>query len=108
MDLYLKRAQIPIDAGQDWHGRRSIRVLQGATRVIPPWRVRYQILLRAEHEVPPWSVLLFMFLPPGRKLAHMVDATQVRGWGGVGMMTFLALAHMCDATQLMGGGGWGC
>ena len=24
------------------------------------------------------------------------------GWGGVGMLTFLALAHMLDATQLMG------
>ena len=40
-------------------------------------------------------------------LAHMVDATQVMGWGG--MMTFLALAHMVDATQVMGWGGvgWG-
>ena len=38
---------------------------------------------------------------------HMVDATQVIGWGGVGMMTFLALAHMCDATQLIGWGGGG-
>ena len=37
----------------------------------------------------------------------MVDATQVIGWGGVGMMTFLALAHMCDATQLIGWGGGG-
>ena len=36
-------------------------------------------------------------------LAHMVDATQVMGWGG--MMTFLALAHMVDATQVMGWGG---
>lgn len=45
--------QIPIDAGQDWHRRRSIRVLQGATRVIPPWRGLYQIWLMAEHEVPP-------------------------------------------------------
>ena len=27
------------------------------------------------------------------------------GWGGVGMMTFLALAHMVDATQVMGWGG---
>ena len=53
-------------------------------------------------------------------LAHMVDATQVMGpgglGGGVGMMTFLALAHMVDATQVMGwvgdddvpwGVGWG-
>ena len=40
-------------------------------------------------------------------LAHMVDATQVMGWGGVGMMTFLALAHMVDATQVMGWGGVG-
>ena len=40
--------------------------------------------------------------------AHMVDATQVMGWGGVGMITFLALADMVDATQLMGWwGGWG-
>ena len=31
----------------------------------------------------------------------MVDATQVMGWGwgGVGMITFLALAHMVGATQ---------
>ena len=29
------------------------------------------------------------------------------GWGGVGMMTFLALAHMVDATQVMGWGGVG-
>ena len=29
----------------------------------------------------------------------MVDATQVVGWGGVGMITFLALAHMVGATQ---------
>ena len=36
-------------------------------------------------------------------LAHMVDATQVMGWGG--MMTFLALAHMVDAAQVMGWGG---
>ena len=29
-------------------------------------------------------------------------------WGGVGMMTFVGLAHMVDATQVMGwGGGWG-
>ena len=55
-------------------------------------------------------------------LAHMLDATQVLGWGGGdvnvpctcthvgcyarcwvgvgGMLTFLALAHMLDATQL--------
>ena len=26
------------------------------------------------------------------------------GWVGVGMMTFLAFAHMVDATQVMG---WG-
>ena len=37
-------------------------------------------------------------------LAHMVGATQVMGWGGVGvgwggMVTFLALAHMVGATQ---------
>ena len=32
-------------------------------------------------------------------LAHMVGATQVMGWGGVGMVTFLALAHMVVATQ---------
>ena len=29
----------------------------------------------------------------------MVDATQVVGWGGVGMITFLALAHMVGAVQ---------
>ena len=28
-------------------------------------------------------------------------------WGGVGMVTFLALAHMLDATQLVGWGGDG-
>ena len=35
-------------------------------------------------------------------LAHMLDATQLMGWGGVGwggMLMFLALAHMLDATQ---------
>ena len=32
--------------------------------------------------------------------AHMLDATPVMGWGGVGMLTFLELAHMLDATQL--------
>ena len=37
-------------------------------------------------------------------LAHMVGATQVMGWdglgwGGVGMVTFLELAHMVGATQ---------
>ena len=32
----------------------------------------------------------------------MLDATQLMGWGGVGMLTFLVLAHMFDATQLMG------
>ena len=40
-------------------------------------------------------------------LAHMWDATQLMGWGGLGMMAFLALAHMWDATQLMGWGGLG-
>ena len=55
-------------------------------------------------------------------LAHMLDATQLMGWGGVGcmltflalagmfyarnwwggMLTFLALAHMFDAKQLVG------
>ena len=44
-------------------------------------------------------------------LAHMVGATQVMGlgWGGVGMITFLELAHMVGATQVMGWGGvgWG-
>ena len=34
-------------------------------------------------------------------LAHMWDATQL-----MGMMTYLALAHMWDATQLMGWGWW--
>ena len=29
------------------------------------------------------------------------------GWGGVGMVTFLALAHMVGATQVMGWGGVG-
>ena len=33
------------------------------------------------------------------------------GWGGVGMMTYLALAHMFDATHTgrfsRGGVGWG-
>ena len=37
----------------------------------------------------------------------MVDATQVMGWGGVWMITFLALAHMVGATQVMGWVGWG-
>ena len=39
----------------------------------------------------------------------MVDAKQVMGWGwgGVGMITFLALAHMVGATQVMGWGGVG-
>ena len=32
--------------------------------------------------------------------AHMLDATPVMGWGGVGMLMFLELAHMLDATQL--------
>ena len=35
-------------------------------------------------------------------LAHMFDATEHWGgvgWGGVGMLTFLAHAHMLDATQ---------
>ena len=34
-------------------------------------------------------------------LAHMVGATQVMGlgWGGVGMITLLELAHMVGATQ---------
>ena len=41
------------------------------------------------------------------ELAHMVGATQVMGWGGVGMITFLALAHMVGATQVMGWGGVG-
>ena len=44
-------------------------------------------------------------------LAHMVDATQPPGWGGVwggvGLMTFFGLAHMVDATQLLGWGGVG-
>ena len=31
----------------------------------------------------------------------MVDATQVVGWGGVGMITFLALAHMAGARNIM-------
>ena len=30
----------------------------------------------------------------------------VGGWGGLGMMTFFELAHMVDATQLLGWGGW--
>ena len=34
-------------------------------------------------------------------LAHMLDATQLVGWGGVGVMTFLACAHLWGATQLM-------
>ena len=33
------------------------------------------------------------------ELAHMVGATQVMGWGGVGMVTFIELAHMVGATQ---------
>ena len=32
-------------------------------------------------------------------LANLVDATQVLGWGGVGMITFLALAHMVGASS---------
>ena len=60
-------------------------------------------------------------------LAHMVGATQVMGWGGVGVgwggdgkrslnlhtwsvlrnSMFLALAHMVGATQVMGWGGVG-
>ena len=34
-------------------------------------------------------------------------ATAGVGWGGVGMMTFFGLAHMVDATQLLGWGGVG-
>ena len=43
------------------------------------------------------------------ELAHVVGATQVMGWGGVGMITFFELAHMVGATQVMGWGGvgWG-
>ena len=37
----------------------------------------------------------------------MVGATQVMGWGGVGMVTFIELAHMVGATQVMGWGGVG-
>ena len=41
-------------------------------------------------------------------LAHMLDATQWMGWGGLGgMLTFLAPAHMLDSTQWMGWGGLG-
>ena len=29
------------------------------------------------------------------------------GWGGVGMMTFLAHEHIFDATGKWGGVGWG-
>ena len=29
------------------------------------------------------------------------------GWGGVGMMTFLAHEHIVDATENWGGVGWG-
>ena len=29
------------------------------------------------------------------------------GWGGVGMMTFLAHEHIFDATENWGGVGWG-
>ena len=29
------------------------------------------------------------------------------GWGGVGMMTFLAHEHIFDATEKWGGVGWG-
>ena len=28
-----------------------------------------------------------------------MDATQLLGWGGVGMMTFFELEHMVDATD---------
>ena len=51
-------------------------------------------------------------------LAHMVDATQLLGWGGVGwgrdddiLWTWThggCYAHMVDATQLLGWGGVGC
>ena len=32
--------------------------------------------------------------------AHVLDATPVMGWGGVGMLTFAEVAHMLHATQL--------
>ena len=38
--------------------------------------------------------------------AHMLDATQDAGLGG--MLTFLALAHMLDASQAAGLGWGGC
>ena len=42
-------------------------------------------------------------------LAHMVGATQVMGWGGVGvgMITFFELAHMVGPTKSWDGVGWG-
>ena len=54
-----------------------------------------------------------LFLPPGRKprvsartfAQYATHGVGGGGWGGVGMMTFLALAHMVDATQVMGWGG---
>ena len=32
--------------------------------------------------------------------AHVLDATPVMGWGGVGMSMFAEVAHMLHATQL--------
>ena len=55
---------------------------------------------------------MYIILPPGRKprvsartFAQYATDGVGGGWGGVEMMTFLALAHMVDATQVMGWGG---
>ena len=34
------------------------------------------------------------------EVAHMVDATALIGWGGVGMLTFLEVSHMVDLLFL--------
>ena len=34
------------------------------------------------------------------EIAHMVDATSLIGWGGVGMLTFLEVSHMVDLLFL--------
>ena len=38
---------------------------------------------------------------------HMLDATQLKGWGGVWHVNIPCTLHMLDATQLKGWGGVG-
>ena len=79
-----------------------------------PWCHSHRSTSAAWSQMKFINMLIYVYPRGGRftgnscpKGVYIYEVGVGLGWGGVGMITFLALAHMVGATQVMGWGGVG-